>query len=130
MDETITLINKKVDLFNKAYHASEKLQSHLKDMKKIVLIDLEEAGSFFFRFDKSGLTQATVGKPEEEIDITVTSSLETFHGILTGEVRKMKAIVTKQIKLKAKKIKDLLLLKRLLSAKPADFVDKGEKQGN
>ena len=121
MEETISLIKEKVDIFNDVYRNSEKLQKHLADMEKVVVIDLEEAGSFYLIFDSSGLTRAVVGRPEGEADITILSTNEIFHGVLTGKEKKMKAIVTKKIRLKAKKIKDLLLLKKLLSAKPEEF---------
>lgn len=121
MEETISLINEKVDVFNTLFQTSEKLQKHLAEMEKVFLIELEGTGSFYLKFDSSGLSKAVEGTTDAEPDITIISTLDVFNGILTGKEKKMKAIVTKKIKLKAKKMKDLLLLRKLLSAKPEDF---------
>ena len=121
MEETISLVNEKVDVFNTLYRTSEKLQKHLAEMEKVLLIELEGTGSFYLCFDSSGLSKAVEGATDAEPDITIISTLDVFNGILTGKEKKMKAIVTKKIKLKAKKMKDLLLLRKLLSAKPEDL---------
>jgi len=121
MKEIIALVNEKVHIFNKLYQTSEKLQKHLADMEKVLLVELEEAGSFFLRFDSSGLSEPMEGRAEEEPDITISSTLDVFKGVLTGTEKKMKALVTKKIRVKAKKMKDLLLLRRLLSTKPEDL---------
>ena len=121
MEKTISLVNEKVDIFNTLFQASEKLQKHLAEMEKVLLIELEGTGSFYLKFDGSGLSKAVEGTADAEPDITIISTLDVFNGVLTGKEKKMKAIVTKKIKLKAKKMKDLLLLRKLLSAKPEDL---------
>lgn len=121
MDDIISIINAKVDVFNQMYQSSEKLQKHLEGLEKILFVELEDTGSFYLKFDSSGLSQAVKGVPELEVDINIRSTADIFRGVLTGEEKKMKAIVTKKIRLKAKKMKDLLLLKKLLSTKSDDL---------
>ncbi len=121
MEEIIKKLNEKVDGFNNLYETSEKLQNQLKGLVKVIVIKFEEEAKAIHLIFENGLSGVISGEPEMEADVTISSSPNIFHGILTGEQKAIKAFVKKTLRIKAKKLPDLLLLKRLLSTKKEDL---------
>ena len=97
-----------VDKFNAKAKADEKLRKEIEHLKKTVNIDLdtekysvklENAKMFDFKADII-----------EDADVVVTSTPENFQKLLDGDLRPMRAYLTKKITIKGK-IQDLMFLK-------------------
>ena len=98
-----------VDKFNAKAEADEKLRKEIEHLKKTVNIDLEtekyslkleDAKMFDFKADII-----------EDADVVVTSTPENFQKLLDGDLRPMRAYLTKKITIKGK-IQDLMFLKK------------------
>ncbi|MCQ2079131.1 MAG: SCP2 sterol-binding domain-containing protein [archaeon] len=99
-----------VDKFNDKMAKDEELRSKVEHLKKSFNIDLEsEAYSFqlenakMFDFKSEAL---------EEADVTISCTPENLQKLLDGELRPMRAYLTKKLVIKGK-IQDLMFLKSL-----------------
>ena len=98
-----------VDKFNKKMAEDEKTRDEVKHLKKTVNIDLEtEKYSLKLEDAKMFDFKAEI---IEDADVVVTSTPENFQKLLDGDLRPMRAYLTKKITIKGK-IQDLMFLKK------------------
>jgi len=102
-------IRELVDKINRKIENDEEIQNEVKDLKKTVNIDLGEE-QYSFKFEDSKVTDFKC-EPIEEADVTLTSTVENMTKLLDGDLRPMKAYITRKIVIKGK-IQDLMFLKK------------------
>lgn len=100
-----------VDKFNKRSDEDEKLRKDLAHLDKTFAIDL---GTEFYSM-KLQNSRITDFKAEAagNSDITVISTPENLQAMIDGELRPMKAYITKKVKIKGN-LQDLMFLKKFL----------------
>ena len=98
-----------VDKFNKKMAEDEKTRDEVKHLKKTVNIDLETE-KYSLKLEDAKMFDF---KAEliEGADVIVTSTPENFQKLLDGDLRPMRAYLTKKITIKGK-IQDLMFLKK------------------
>ena len=98
-----------VDKFNAKAEADEKLRKEIEHLKKTVNIDLETE-KYSLKLEDAKMFDF---KAEliEGADVVVTSTPENFQKLLDGDLRPMRAYLTKKITIKGK-IQDLMFLKK------------------
>ena len=104
-------IQKMIGNFERRMAKDEDAKKKVQEIKKTINIDLGEE-HYSFRVEDAAVKDY---KKEllEEADITLITTPENLHLIVEGELRPMRAYVTKKIKIKGK-IEDVLHLKSLL----------------
>ena len=102
-------IRELVDKVNKKLEEDEKMREEVKDLKKSFNIDLGEE-QYSFRFEDCKVFDFKC-EPIPEADVTLSSSVENMTKLLDGDLRPMKAYVTRKIVVKGK-IQDLMFLKK------------------
>jgi len=104
-------IQKMIGKFERRMAKDEDAKAKVKEIKKTINIDLGEE-HYSFRVEDAAVYDY---KAEllEEADITLITTPENLHLLVEGELRPMRAYVTKKIKIKGK-IEDVLHLKSLL----------------
>ncbi len=103
-------LQKLVEKFN---NTESKKKEKLKDLTRSINIVFEDDGSYHTVL-KSGILSDIEEGTVEKGDITITTTTETFHKILSKEEDAMTAYITKKIRIKAK-LMDKLLLNDILS---------------
>lgn len=98
-----------VDKFNDKMATDEKTRDEIKHLKKTVNIDLDTE-KYSFRLEDAVISDFK-NEIIENADITVTSSPENLQKMLDGDLRPMRAYITKKIKIEGK-IQDLMFLKK------------------
>lgn len=104
------LLEEAIDRFNTRAKEDPELMKELQGVNKIVQVEIEGGDWYNFTL-KDG---AVDGPHKGEIanpDIRIIASAETLTKLWTKELRVMKAIVTKQLKVKGS-MEDLLRLRR------------------
>ena len=102
-------IRELVDKVNRKIESDEKMREEIKDLKKTVNIDLGEE-QYSFRFEDCKVSDFKC-EPIPEADVTLSASVENMTKLLDGDLRPMKAYITKKITIKGK-IQDLMFLKK------------------
>ena len=98
-----------VDKFNKKMAEDEKTRDEVKHLKKTVNIDLDTE-IYSFRLENAEITDFKA-EPIEGADVIITSTPENLQKLLDGDLRPMRAYLTKKITIKGK-IQDLMFLKK------------------
>ncbi len=101
--------------FNIRVEEDEKFRKHIEGKEKSVQIDITDGDGFFMELKECILGPANKGDLEKP-DIKFSASLETFAGILKGEIKILRAYAKRKFKLKAS-FKDIGLLKKLIPKK-------------
>jgi len=99
-----------VDRFNSKVKADPGLQEELTGMQRSVAIELDEGTAFHFYLKDQRLTNVEVGRLEKA-DVRLMSSEKILRGLLSGEVKPMKAWALKQLRVKAS-LEDLARLRK------------------
>ena len=97
--------------FNKRSDEDENLRKDLEHLTKIFMIDLESE-AYSMKLENSKVSDFKTEKVEDA-DIILISTPETIEALLSGELRPMRAYITKKIRIKGN-IKDLMFLKKFL----------------
>lgn len=98
-----------IDKINRKIEGDEKIREEVKDLKKTVNIDLgEEKYSFKFEDQKASDFKCEL---IDGADVTLTSTPEYIQQLLDGDLRPMRAFVTKKVKVEGK-VQDLMFLKK------------------
>lgn len=100
-----------VDKFNKKSDEDEKLRNELGHLNKTFMIDLGTE-AYSMKLENSKIKDFKA-EAIENSDITVIISPENLQAMIDGELRPMKAYITKKIKIKGN-IQDLMFLKKFL----------------
>ena len=100
-----------VDEFNKRSDEDEKLHRDMAHLNKVFSMDL---GSevYSMRLKNSKISDFKAEKVEGA-DIVLTSTPENIEAMMNGELRPMRAYITKKIKIKGN-LQDLMFLKKFL----------------
>ncbi len=97
--------------FNERSDEDERLRKDMAHLKKAFMMDLgSEVYSMKLENSKVGDFKA---ERIENADIILTSTPETIEAMMNGELRPMRAYITKKIKINGN-IKDLMFLKKFL----------------
>jgi putative sterol carrier protein len=100
-----------VDKFNKKSEGDEKLRKELAHLSKTFTIDLGTE-SYGMKLHDSRISDFRA-EAIPDSDITVISTPESLQAMIDGELRPMKAYITKKIKIKGN-LQDLMFLKKFL----------------
>lgn len=98
------------DMFNKKAEEDPKLRAELQGIRRTVEIDVTDGDSWIFILDNCRVDGIQKGKFDNP-DIRVAASKETFDQLRTGELRPMKALALKKLRVNAK-LEDMLRLRK------------------
>ncbi len=101
-----------VDRFNRKVERTPALAEELHGLARTIAIRLGSAGTFAVDLANGRLTNLRTGAPGKA-DLSITTDLATFEGLIAKEVGPMKALVTRRLTLDGS-LEDKLLLRRLL----------------
>ena len=109
VEETLTGL---VERFNRKVERTPALADELRGVGRTIAIRLGAAGSFAVDLAGGRLTNLRRGAPEK-VDLSITTDLATFEGLVAKEIGPMKALVTRRLAIDGS-LEDKLLLRRLL----------------
>jgi len=101
-----------VDRFNRKVAGTPALADEFRGLARTISIRLGGAGSFAVDLAGGRLTNLRSGAPARA-DLTISTDLATFEGLVTKEIGPMKALVTRRLAIEGS-LEDKLLLRRLL----------------
>ncbi len=105
------MIKKMIDKYERKSNKDEEVKEKVKDLNKTVNIDLgEEKYSFHV---VGSHVEDFKSEPTESSDLTIISTPENLTALIEGDLRPMRAYVTKKIVIKGN-IEDIMHLKSLL----------------
>ena len=96
--------------FNKKAAEDPKLAKEFAGVKRLVEIVVTDGQSYHFLLDNSRVGELQMGKATNP-EISVTASKETFDQLRSGELRPMKALALKKLKVHAS-LEDMLRLRK------------------
>jgi len=96
--------------FNEKAASDEKLRTELAGVTRAVLVSLDDGRHFNFRLEDAKASNLDTGSIDNP-DITVESSEEVIDQLYRGEMRVMKAIALKKVRIKGS-FEDLLRLRK------------------
>lgn len=97
--------------FNEKARTDPKMTETLKDMSRIIQLDVDGDQSYHFVLKDYRIDGVKDG-PTHNPEVLVSTDKATLLGIFSGDVSPMRAYMTKKIKFKAT-LMDLLVLKKL-----------------
>lgn len=100
-----------IDKFNDKMSKDEKTKEEIKHLKKTITIDLDTE-KYSFKLDNGEMFDFKC-EPAQDTDVTITSTTENLQKLIDGDLRPMRAYLTKKIKIEGK-IQDLMFLKKFL----------------
>ena len=109
VEETLASL---VDRFNRKANATPAMAEELDGLKRTIGIRLTDEGNYAVDLREGRLTNLRTG-PAEKADITITTDVATFHGLVKKEIGPMKAIVTRKLGIDGS-LEDKLLFRKLL----------------
>jgi len=109
VEETLTSL---VDRFNRKVARTPALREELRGVARTIAIRLGEAGSYAVDLADGHLGNLRRGPPAH-VDLSITTDVRTFEGLVTKEIGPMKALVTRRLAIDGS-LEDKLLLRRLL----------------
>jgi putative sterol carrier protein len=101
--ETIAKFNRKVD-------EDPKLAEELRGIRKTVQVEVTDGEWYHFVLENSKVSELVKGAGQNP-DVRIIASADTLKKLYSGELRPMKAYVTKQVQIKGS-IEDLLRLRK------------------
>jgi putative sterol carrier protein len=99
-----------ISRFNEKVAADEKLRSELAGVNRTILITLDDGRNYNFFLSDSRASELVIG-PITNPDISIDSNEETIEALYKGEMRVMKALALKKIRIKGS-FEDLLRLRK------------------
>lgn len=99
-----------ISRFNEKAAADEKMRSELAGVNRTILIILDDGRDYNFSLSDSRASDLVVG-PIENADISIESSEETIEALYKGEMRVMKALALKKLRINGS-FEDLLRLRK------------------
>jgi len=100
-----------IDRFNRKAEEDPKLASELAGLRRTIQVEVTDGETFHFVLENSRvgpLQKGAIAGP----DIRVSASADTFTRLYKGELRAMKALATKQIRINAS-FDDMLRFRKL-----------------
>jgi putative sterol carrier protein len=101
-----------VERFNRKADATPAMAEELDGLERTIRIHLSDEGNYAVDLRKGRLVNlrtATAGRA----DMTITTDVATFHGLVKKEIGPMKALVTRKLAIEGS-LEDKLLFRKLL----------------
>lgn len=114
MDELEKLILNAIEKFKAKIAQDKELQDELAGLVRRVNVDTTDNEGFSFVLDDGKITGFRRGKLDAA-EVTLHASTDDFKLLFKGELKPMRALVTKRLKYDAS-IEDILRLKKLISS--------------
>lgn len=109
VEETLASL---VDRFNRHAERTPAMAEELEGIERTIRILLTDGGSYAVDLSGGRLRNLRSGAPPRA-DLTITTDVETFHGLVRKEIGPMKALVTRKLSIDGS-LDDKLLFRRLL----------------
>ncbi len=109
VEETLASL---VDRFNRKAAATPAMQEELGTLQRTIRIRLTDEGSYAVDLRSGRLTNLRTAD-SERADVTITTDVATFHGLVRKEIGPMKALVTRKLAIDGS-LEDKLLFRKLL----------------
>ena len=109
VEETLTAL---VERFNRHADRNPASAEELNGVERTIVIRLTDAGSYAVDLAKGHLTNLRSGGVPKA-DVTITTDVATFHGLVRKEIGPMKALVTRKLSIDGT-LEDKLLFRKLL----------------
>jgi putative sterol carrier protein len=100
-----------IDRFNRKVDEDPKLAGELAGLRRTIQVDVTDGETYHFVLENSRVGPLQKGGATGP-DIRISASAETFAKLYKGELRAMKALATKQIRINAS-FEDMLRFRRL-----------------
>ncbi len=110
-DDILKMLNDMRDGFIEKIEEDEDLKEDLEDFDRDVVIDLEDDGTYNFSLDNAEIGEIEEGDLDDP-DIVLTTSKETFLGLVNGDINPTTAYARKKLKVDAS-FMDILKMKNL-----------------
>jgi len=104
------LLRDTIDKFNAKVKEDPELAKELQGVSKLIQVEVDDGDWYHFRLE-GGAVDTLIRGAVENPDIRVIASTETLTRLWTKELRVMKALVTKKLRVKGS-MEDLLRLRR------------------
>lgn len=101
-----------VDRFNRHAERTPAVGEELRGLERTLAVRLTDEGTYAFDLRESRLVNLRVGAPARA-DVTITTDLATFEGLVKKEIGPMKALVTRKLVVEGS-LEDKLLFRKLL----------------
>ncbi len=101
-----------VDRFNRKAAATPAMAEELNGLARTIRIHLTDLGNFAVDLKDGRLTNLRSGAPSAA-DVTITTDVATFQGLVQKEIGPMKALVTRRLAIEGT-LEDKLLFRKLL----------------
>lgn len=99
-----------IDKFNKKAAADEKLRSELAGVSRKIVLRLDDGRTFNFRLSEAQAIDLKTGDADNP-DISIESDEATLDALYKGEMRVMKALALKKLRIQGS-FQDLLRLRK------------------
>jgi putative sterol carrier protein len=109
VEETLASL---VDRFNRKAEATPAMSEELGGLKRTIRIHLTDEGDYAVDLRQGRLTNLRTGSAGSA-DVTITTDVTTFHGLVKKDIGPMKAIVTRRLSIDGS-LEDKLLFRKLL----------------
>jgi putative sterol carrier protein len=103
-------INEMISKFNGKAASDPEFEQELKGLKKLVQVVVTDGDTFNFKLENARVGPLSKGAIEGA-DITIIGSTETYKHLRSGELRPMKAYVTRKLQIKGS-LEDILRLRK------------------
>jgi len=110
VEETLASL---VDRFNRKVDASPAMAEELGGLERTIRIRLTDEGHYAVDLRKGRLTNLRTATGNGHADVTITTDVATFHGLVRKEIGPMKALVTRKLAIDGS-LEDKLLFRKLL----------------
>jgi putative sterol carrier protein len=109
VEETLAAV---VDRFNRHAAKNPAVAEELDGLERTIEVRLTDGGTYAVDLSGGRLTnlRSTAGK---KADLTITTDVATFHGLVKKEIGPMKALVTRKLSIDGS-LEDKLLFRKLL----------------
>lgn len=104
------LLREAIDRFNAKSKEDPELAKELEGISKLIQVELEGGDWYYFKLENGSVDALTKGSVENP-DLRIIASADTLRRLWSRELRVMKAIVTKKLRVKGS-MEDLLRLRR------------------
>jgi putative sterol carrier protein len=109
VEETLASL---VDRFNRHAERTPAMAEELHGIARTIRIQLTDGGSYAVDLAEGRLRNLRSGVPPRA-DLTITTDVATFHGLVLKEIGPMKALVTRKLAIDGS-LDDKLLFRKLL----------------
>ena len=109
VEETLASL---VERFNRKASATPAMAEELDGLERTIRIALTDEGNYAVDLRGGRLVNLRTA-PSKDADVTITTDVATFHGLVQKEIGPMKALVTRKLSIDGS-LEDKLLFRKLL----------------